>query len=79
MGMLFHPKINRDYKPPRQVERQLQYSEEECGPEEVELRNIVEQNSAQKIIYEDEQEQKSSSNRVKVTKLLKENQTQMYP
>ena len=73
MGMLFHPKINRDYKPPRQVERQLQYSEEEYGPAEVEVRNIVSENSAEKIIYEDEQEQKSSSNRIKVTKLLKEN------
>ena len=70
MGMLFHPKINRDYKPPRQV---VQYSEEEYGPGEVEVRNIVSENSAEKIIYEDEQEQKSSSNRIKVTKLLKEN------
>ena len=66
--MLFHPKINRDYKPPRFVERKLDYTEE-YGPEEVESR---EPNSAQQIIYEDENEQKSSSNRIKVSKVISE-------
>jgi len=32
----------------------VQYSEEEYGPGEVEVRNIVSENSAEKIIYEDE-------------------------